>query len=228
MRALNSSFNQPIHSLLMELINPLAEDYAKRFTTGLDRLLHAIETETLASHPHAQMLSGHVQGKFLEMISLMIRPKKILEIGTFTGFSALCLAKGLAEGGVLHTIEIRAEDAAKAEKYFFMSPFADRIKIHHGDAMTVIPALGGNWDLVFLDADKVNYINHYELTLPVMNPGGWMIADNVLFHGQVLEEPLSGKNARAIDAFNRHVAADERVEQVMLTLRDGLMVIRKK
>lgn len=224
----SSGFSQPIHSMYMELINPLAENYSQRFTTGLDPLLARIEADTLASHPHAQMLSGQVQGKCLEMISLMIGPERILEIGTFTGFSALCLAKGLNAEGVLHTIEIREEDAAKAEYYFSLSPHVDRIRLHRGDAMSIIPTIGEKWDLVFLDADKVNYINYYELTLPLMNPGGWMIADNVLFHGQVLEEPLSGKNAKAIDAFNKHVAADGRVEQVMLTLRDGLMIIRKK
>jgi len=212
----------------MDLVNPLAEDYVQRFTTGLDPLLARIAAETLASHPHAQMLSGHVQGKFLEMISLMIRPKRILEVGSFTGFSALCLAKGLPDDGLLHTIELRAEDAQTAKNYFSESPLAGKIRLHRGDAAAIIPALHEHWDLVFLDADKVNYINHYELTLPMMNPGGWLIADNVLFHGQVLEEPLSGKNAKAIDAFNQHIAADERVEQVMLTLRDGLMIVRKK
>ena len=212
----------------MEIINGKAEAYAKLHTSPQDALLDQIEKDTLANHPHAQMLSGHMQGRFLAMISRMIQPKRILEIGTFTGFSALCLAEGLAEDGVLHTIELRDEDADTAAAYFSRSTLNDKIKLHRGDALQIITGLSETWDLVFIDADKVSYINYYELTLPMVRPGGWIIADNVLFHGQVLESPISGKNAKAIAAFNEHVAADERVEQTILTIRDGLMVIRKK
>jgi len=211
----------------MELVNQVAEDYAKLNTTPLDDVLQEVETFTLANHPHAQMLSGHVQGKLLEMISRMIQPDRILEIGTFTGFSALCLAKGLTEAGKLHTIELREEDAATAKKYFQQAG-ADNIQLHIGDAQEIIPTLKENWDLVFIDADKVNYINYYELTLPSIKKGGWILADNVLFHGEVLEEKVTGKNAIAIRAFNEHIANDERVQKVMLTVRDGLMLIQKK
>jgi caffeoyl-CoA O-methyltransferase len=211
----------------MELINPKVEDYSKKNTSNLDEVLSEIEEYTLANHPHPQMLSGHVQGKVLEMISRMIQPKKILEIGTFTGFSALCLAKGLEENGMLHTIEIREEDAAIAQNYFNKTAAKDKIKLHLGNALDIIPSLNETWDLVFIDADKVNYINYYELTLPLVKQGGWIVADNVLFHGQVLEQPVTGKNAKAILAFNEHVAADTRVGQVMLTVRDGLLIIRK-
>lgn len=211
----------------MELIDHTAEAYAKQYTALLDDVLTEIEKDTMANHPHAQMLSGHVQGKVLEMISKMIQPKRILEIGTFTGFSALCLAKGLQHDGVLHTIDIREEDAATARKYFKQAGAEKNIQLHVGDAMQVIPALNETWDLVFIDADKVNYINYYELTLPLVRRGGWILADNVLFHGEVLEEKISGKNARAIHAFNEHVAKDKRVEQVMLTVRDGLLLIQK-
>jgi len=211
----------------MELVNQVAEDYAKLNTTPLDDVLQEVETFTLTNHPHAQMLSGHVQGKLLEMISRMIQPGRILEIGTFTGFSALCLAKGLKEGGSLHTIELREEDAATAKKYFQQAG-ADNIQLHIGDAQEIIPTLKENWDLVFIDADKVNYINYYELTLPSIKKGGWILADNVLFHGEVLEEKVTGKNAIAIRAFNEHIANDERVQKVMLTVRDGLMLIQKK
>ena len=211
----------------MELIDHTAEAYAKQHTALLDAVLTEIERDTLANHPHAQMLSGHVQGKMLEMISKMIRPKRILEIGTFTGFSALCLAKGLQHDGVLHTIDIREEDAATARKYFKQAGAEKNIQLHLGDALQVIPTLNEAWDLVFIDADKVNYINYYELTLPLVREGGWILADNVLFHGEVLEEKISGKNARAIHAFNEHVAKDKRVEQVMLTVRDGLLLIQK-
>jgi caffeoyl-CoA O-methyltransferase len=211
----------------MELVNQLVEAYAKENTTPLDEALQEIETFTLANHPHAQMLSGHVQGKVLEMISRMIQPSRILEIGTFTGFSALCLAKGLQHGGMLHTIELREEDAATAEKYFAQSS-AENISLHVGDAQQIISEFEETWDLVFIDADKVNYINYYELTLPSIRQGGWILADNVFFHGEVIEEPVTGKNAIAIRAFNEHVSKDERVQQVMLTVRDGLMLIQKK
>lgn len=210
----------------MELVNNSAEVYAKENTSLLDAVLQEIEDHTLANHPHAQMLSGHVQGKILEMISWMIQPERILEIGTFTGFSALCLAKGLQKDGVLHTIDIRQEDAATAKKYFKKAG-VENIRLHVGDALEIIPALNESWDLVFIDADKVNYINYYELTLPSVKKGGWILADNVLFHGEVLAEKVTGKNAIAIRAFNEHVAKDKRVEQVMLTVRDGLLLTRK-
>ena len=211
----------------MELVNQKAETYSKEYTSPLDAVSFENETTTLATHELSQMHSGHVQGKFLEMISRMIKPKKVLEIGTFTGFSALCLSKGLVEGGALHTIELREEDAATAASYFNKAGTEHQIKLHVGNAIDIIPQLNETWDLVFIDADKVNYIDYYELTLPFLNRDGWILADNVLFHGQVLENELKGKNAKAIDAFNKHIAADKRVEQVMLTVRDGLMLIRK-
>lgn len=212
----------------MELISLMAEEYAKRNTTRLDAVLQEIEDDTLANHPHAQMLSGHVQGKVLEMISRMIRPARILEIGTFTGFSALCLAKGLQQDGKLHTLELRKEDAAVAKKYFKKSDAENMIELHIGDALQIIPVLNETWDLVFIDADKVSYIDYYELTLPAVKKGGWILADNVLFHGEVLAENVKGKNAKAILAFNEHIKKDERVQQVMLTIRDGLLLIQKK
>lgn len=212
----------------MELINNKVEEYAKQYSTQLDTVLQEIEQHTLANHPHAQMLSGHVQGKLLEMISRMIKPEKILEIGTFTGFSGLCLAKGLQPGGMLHTIELREEDARTASGYFKKAGAMDKITLHIGDALQIIPMLTETWDLVFIDADKVNYINYYELTLPRLKKNGWILADNVLFHGQVLEEELKGKNAKAIAAFNEHIKKDDRVQQVMLTVRDGLLLLQKQ
>ncbi len=212
----------------MELINAKAEEYAKQYTSDLDDVLNEIEQFTLTNHPHAQMLSGHVQGKVLEMFSGMIRPERILEIGTFTGFSALCLAKGLQTGGILHTLEVRAEDAATAKAYFEKAAMDDQIKLHLGDALEIIPTIDESWDLVFIDADKVNYINYYELTLPSVKKGGWLLADNVLFHGEVLEDNVKGKNAKALQAFNEHVKNDNRVQQTMLTVRDGLLLIQKK
>ncbi len=212
----------------MELINSKAEEYAKQYTTQLDTVLQEIEEHTLANHPHAQMLSGHVQGKVLEMISRMIKPEKILEIGTFTGFSGLCLAKGLQSGGMLHTIELREDDGRMASGYFKKAGAADKIKLHVGNALQIIPTLTETWDLVFIDADKVNYINYYELTLPLVKKGGWILVDNVLFHGEVLEEEVKGKNAKAIAAFNEHIKKDNRVQQVILTVRDGLLLLQKQ
>jgi predicted O-methyltransferase YrrM len=149
-------------------------------------------------------------------------------VGTFVGFSALCLAAGLAEDGELHTIELRDEDANRAEGYFRRAPAGNRIILHRGNALAVIPTLREEWDLVFIDADKPGYIDYYELVLPRLKRGGLILADNVLFHGEVLAETVKGKSARAIQAFIELVEADERVEKVMLTVRDGLFFIRKK
>ncbi|MEO7047614.1 MAG: O-methyltransferase [Ferruginibacter sp.] len=211
----------------MELINEKAEVYVAEFASPQNVLLQQIEQETLTTHAHANMLSGHVQGNFLSMISNMVKPRRVLEIGTFTGFSALCLAQGLTKDGILHTIEIREEDANASSSNFKKANAEAYIKLHLGDARHIIPGLNEQWDLVFIDADKVSYIEYYELTLPFLKQGGFIIADNVLFHGQVLEEEIKGKNAIAIHAFNEHVKEDNRTEQVMLTVRDGLMLIRK-
>jgi predicted O-methyltransferase YrrM len=211
----------------MELINDIVEQYAKQYTSALDAVLQEIEAYTVQHHPHAHMLSGHVQGQVLQMISSMIQPDRILEIGTFTGFSALCLAKGLKVNGQLHTIEMRDEDAATAQKYFDKAGVNNKVILHLGDAKQIIPTLQQQWDLVFIDADKTGYIDYYELTLPNLKQGGFILADNVFFHGEVLQDVVKGKNAKAIQAFNEHVAADNRVEQVLLTIRDGLLLIKK-
>jgi predicted O-methyltransferase YrrM len=211
----------------MELINQLAERYAESITSPETKLLKEIADYTMQSHPHAHMLSGPVQGTFLTLLSTLLQPQRILEIGTFTGYSALCLASGLKAGGVLHTIELREEDAATANKYFGQLPDSQKIVLHIGNARQIIPDLNESWDIVFIDADKTGYIDYYELILPSVKQNGLIIADNVLFHGQVLTEDISGKNAKAIDAFNNHVKNDHRVEQVLLTVRDGLLLIRK-
>ena len=211
----------------MDIINAIAEQYAAGFTAAEEPLLRDINQHTMATHPHAQMLSGHVQGKLLAMFSAMIKPQKILEIGTFVGYSAIYLAKGLMPGGKLHSIEFRQEDADTAKQNFIKAGVNCDIELHIGDAIQIIPGLTEQWDLVFIDADKTNYINYYELTLPQVKRGGFLIADNVLFHGEVLTADIKGKNARAIDAFNRHVKQDSRTEQVLLTVRDGLLIMQK-
>jgi len=204
------------------------KDYAEKYSSALDPLLQEVLDYTLANHPHARMVSGKEQGLFLQFVSKLAKPKRILEIGTFTGFSGLCLASGLAPDGELHTLELRAEDAATAQSYFDRSPFKHQIFLHIGNAQTIIPALQGPWDLVFIDADKTGYATYYQLVVNNLADGGWILADNVLFHGEVLKDPVTGKNAKAIAAFNELVKNDERVEQVMLTIRDGLTLIRKR
>lgn len=211
----------------MDLILPLAEQYAAQFTSPEDDLLARVHQETNA-HPKAHMLSGHTQGAFLTFISRLLQPKRILEIGTFTGYSTLCLAKGLAPGGQLHTIEYREEDADTAQRNFNLSDDRDKIILHRGNAVEIIPVLKENWDLVFIDADKTGYINYYEMLVPALRKGAVMLADNVFFHGEVLAEAMKGKNAKAIQAFNEHVRRDARIEHVLLTIRDGLMLILKK
>ena len=211
----------------MDILNPKAASYSEFHSSETDAILQLIETETMQNHAHSHMLSGSVQGKFLEMISRMIQPINVLEIGTFTGYSAICLSMGLQEGGKIHTIEIREADALKAITYYEKAGLVHKIQQHIGSAKDIVPKLQEKWDLVFIDADKVSYIDYYELTLPNIKSGGWILADNVLFHGQVLEEQIKGKNALAMEAFNKHVLADNRVEQVLLTIRDGITLIRK-
>ena len=212
----------------MELIHPLVETYAAQFTSPEDTLLADVNKQTLENHTQYHMLSGHVQGKFLSFISTILQPQYVLEIGTFTGYSALCLAEGLTPNGELHTIELREEDAATSKANFSKSERNSQIYLHIGNAKGIIPTLDRKWDLVFIDADKTSYIDYYELVVPQLSERGIIIADNVLFHGQVFEEPISNKNAKAIQAFNEHVKADPRTEQVMVTIRDGVLVIKKK
>ena len=202
-------------------------NYADAFSAAEDELLVEIETFTKLSHPEPWMISGKVQGNLLKLISCMLRPENVLEIGTLTGYSAICLAEGMPQNGKLHTIEKREKDASAAKLFFDKSKFTNQIELHIGNALEIIPTLENIWDLVFIDADKVNYIKYYEILLPTVRKGGIIIADNVLFHGQVLEDPIKGKNAKAIHQFNEYVLADERVSQVLLTVRDGLLLIMK-
>ena len=212
----------------MELTNSLAQQYSEKYTSIEDELLKEVADFTYKNHAHSQMLSGHLQGKFLEMISCMIRPKRILEVGTFTGYSALCLAKGLTENGELHTIELREDDAATAKSYFDRSFFKEKIILHIGDALKIIGELDESWDLVFIDADKENYSNYFNRIFPHVRPGGFILADNVLFHGQVLEKEIKGKNALAIQQFNDYVFERTDVEKLMIPVRDGIYIIRKR
>jgi predicted O-methyltransferase YrrM len=212
----------------MDLINPKAQIYAENHSRQEDSLLNEIEAQTLRNHPEAHMLSGALQGKFLEMISRLLNPMYILEIGTFLGYSALCLEKGLKPGGELHTIEIDQETAAAARENFKKSKTANKIILHTGNALELLSTLDYDWDLIFIDADKTGYADYYQALVPKLKPGALIMADNVLFHGQVLESVVKGKSAKAIQAFNEMINSDERVEKIMLTLRDGVYLIRKK
>jgi predicted O-methyltransferase YrrM len=212
----------------VEIVDESAQSYADKFSSKEDELLREIAEHTYANHPHSHMLSGHVQGKFLAFISSLLKPVRILEIGTFVGYSALYLAQGLQKGGQLHTLELREEDAATARENFKRAKALDQIILHTGNALDIIPTLKETWDLVFIDADKTNYSNYYKLVLPQVRKDGLIVADNVFFHGEVLEEKIKGKNAMAIHAFNEMIRNDDSVEKIMLTIRDGLFLIRKK
>lgn len=210
------------------LIPKQINDYAEKYTTPETAALAALNRETNAKVAGAQMLSGHIQGVTLQMISLMIRPKTILEIGTFTGYSAICLAQGLQPGGLLHTIDIDEELRDMAFRYICDAGQQDRIVQHIGKAADIIPTFNDTFDLVFIDADKQNYPLYYDLVFDKVPVGGFLLADNVLYHGEVmLPEAEQSKNARYISAFNEKIKNDERVEQVLLPIRDGLLLIRK-
>jgi caffeoyl-CoA O-methyltransferase len=211
----------------LELINPGVQVYAEQFSSKEDELLKEINDWTLKNHSEYQMLSGHLQGKVLEMISWMLRPRRILEIGTFAGYSALCLAKGLTVDGQLHTIELRNDDAARARGYFDRSSFNAQIILHVGNALTIIPELNETWDLVFIDADKPGYIQYFNLILPKVRQNGFILADNIFFHGEALEDDPRGKSAIGIKKFNEFIKGRHDIEKVILTLRDGLYLVRK-
>ena len=211
----------------MDFINPLANDYTQAYSNATPSYLKSLFEDTLATHEHGHLQSSWTQGGFLSFISKILAPTHILEIGSFTGFSALCLAEGLTSNGALHTIELRAEDAQKVKAAFDINSRSKELHIHVGDAKEIIPTLQKKWDLVFIDADKTSYIEYYNMVLPLLNDRGIIIVDNVLFHGDVLEESIKGKSAKAIQAFNEHVLLDQKTEQVMLTIRDGLTLIRK-
>ncbi len=212
----------------MDFIHPLANNYTTHFSNATPSYLKEVYDITLATHAHSDMQSSWIQGGFLSLISQLLQPKHILELGTFSGFSAMCLAEGLVTDGQLHTLESREQDAAIALKNINHSPHKDKIKIHVGDAAETLQQLTAPWDIVFMDADKVNYGKYYQMIFPFVKKNGLIIVDNVLFHGEVLNDTIKGKNAKAIHAFNELIIADQQADTVMLTVRDGLSLIRKK
>lgn len=211
----------------MEIISALAQEYAEQQSSPQDYLLQEIERYTRANHSESHMMSGFLQGRFLSLFSELLRPSRILEIGTFTGFSALCLAKGLVPEGLLHTIEVREQDAAIAKAFFDRSIYSRQIHLHIGNAHTIIPSLQEKWDLVFIDADKTSYLDYFNMVFPFVRSGGYILADNVFFHGQVFEKEPKGKNAKAISEFNAMIKGRTDLEVTLVPLRDGLSVIKK-
>jgi predicted O-methyltransferase YrrM len=211
--------------------------YAEAHTTPEPFILEKLNRETHLSQVYPQMLSGHLQGAFLRMVVQLLRPRKVLEIGTFTGYSAIAMAMGfdgqpLPEDAnllpVLHTIEVNPEQEDRIRRFIAEAGMGQQIILHIGDAATIIPELEGPWDLVFIDADKPNYLTYYKMVLPLVRPGGFIIADNVLWDGKVTCDPAKmDRDTLGITEFNDFVHADKRVENLVLPVRDGLMIIRK-
>lgn len=192
-------------------------------------LLSALNRDANVNLLRPRMLSGHLQGRILKMFCRMLRPSRVLEIGTYTGYATLCLAEGLEPGGVIHTIEINDEMEDFIRKYLNRSPHKDKIKLHFGDALEIIPQMGEMFDLVFIDADKRLYPEYYDLVFPMVRPGGLILADNTLWDGKVIEEVLpADKQTQGILIFNDEIKQDDRVEKLILPLRDGLTMIWKK
>jgi caffeoyl-CoA O-methyltransferase len=210
------------------LVDVALNNYAHAFSSPELPVLAELNRETYLKMSQPVMLSGHLQGNLLQMLSCMIRPKRILELGTFTGYSAICLAQGLQDGGHLHTIDIDEELEDICHQYFEKAGIQDRVTMHFGKAMDIIPQLNETFDLVFLDADKPNYSTYYDMLFDSIPIGGYIIADNVLFEGAVmLPENEQCKNSKAMHAFNLKIKKDKRVEKVLLPLRDGLTIMRK-
>lgn len=211
----------------MEFIDPLLDKYVCEHTANESDLLKKINRETHLEVLQPRMLSGHFQGRVLSMFSKMIRPERILEIGTYTGYSALCLAEGLTPNGKLVSIDINEELASRVRGYFAESPYSQQIEYLIGDAMTIIPNLKSQFDIVFIDADKSNYINYYHLVFSMVKVGGYIIADNVLWSGKVIDASQHDKDTLLLREYNQLVHQDDRVEEVLFPIRDGLMIARK-
>ncbi|MDA8714527.1 class I SAM-dependent methyltransferase [Flavobacteriales bacterium] len=212
----------------MEFLPEEIEAYIKAHTVPESKLLHQLNRETYQKVLVPRMLSGHLQGRVLSMLSHMIKPKCILEIGTYTGYSAICLAEGLESGGRLITIDINEELEDMVNTYISEAQMTDRIDVIIGNAIEIIPTIKNTFDLVFIDADKTNYSNYFDLIIDQVSSGGYIIADNVLWSGKVVKEITdSDVDTIAILNYNRKIQADPRVENVLLPIRDGLMVARK-
>lgn len=211
----------------MEFLPPEIQQYAEAHTSAENKILQKITRETFAKVLMPRMLSGNLQGQLLAVFSHMLKPQCILEVGTYTGYSAICLAQGLAPGGKLITLDINEELEDRVSGYFQEAGLADKIEYRIGNALDIIPQLTEKFDLVFLDADKENYLPYYHLLIDKVNAGGFIIADNVLWSGKVADSAKNDKDTAAVRAFNDFVQADNRVENILLPVRDGLMIARK-
>lgn len=204
------------------------EEYCEAHSTPESDLLYRLNRETNLKCIKPRMISGHLQGRLLSFISQMMRPKRILEIGTYTGYATLCLAEGLSDDGRIDTIEVDEELEEMIRRYFSQSAYNEKITLHIGDALQVLKQLDATWDLVFMDAEKDDYIAYYELVLPRLRQGGIIMADNVLWSGKVIQEVKTGdKETRALMKFNDYILEDKRVKNFLLPFRDGIMVIEK-
>jgi predicted O-methyltransferase YrrM len=211
----------------MDFLPAKINEYVEQYTQDEGEVLKALDRETHVKVLLPQMLSGHLQGQVLRMFSLMIQPENVLEIGTYTGYSGICLAAGLEEGGKLYTIDINEELEEMVRRYFEMAGLTNKIDFRIGDATRIIPELDVTFDIVYIDADKVNYSKYYDLVWDKIRPGGFIIADNVLWSGKVVEEKMD-EDTKALKEFTQKVHADERAENVLFPVRDGLLVVRKK
>lgn len=213
----------------MKFLAEEIELYSETHTENENELLKSLNRETHANVLNPRMLSGHLQGRFLSMISRMICPGKILEIGTYTGYSALCLCEGLKVGGKLITLDINEELETLTQRYFDQSEFSSQIDYRIGNALDIIPTLTDTFELVFMDADKSNYTNYFNLCINKVRPGGFILADNVLWSGKVVDKELKkiDKDTQALLDFNNMVHEDERVSNILLPIRDGLMILQK-
>ena len=212
----------------MDFIDPLIEAYALEHSEKESDLLFNLNRQTHLKVLQPRMLSGHLQGRILSFLSSAIKPKNILEIGTYTGYSALCMAEGLSKNGKLVTIDKNIELETMVKKYINDSSYKNQIEFINANAIDVIPTLNLEWDLVFIDADKENYINYFDLVIDQVKKGGWIIADNVLWSGKVLEEPdKKDKETIILQKFNEKVNQDSRVRNVLFPVRDGMMLMIK-
>lgn len=212
----------------MEFISQVLDDYVCNHTGKEPELLYNLNRRTHIEVLRSRMLSGHFQGRVLSMLSKMIQPNRILEIGTYTGYSALCFAEGLKKDGEIITIDVNEELEDIIQEHVQQSPFKDQIKLVIGDAMDIIPKMKEKFDIVFIDADKENYVNYYDLVFDNVNVGGYIIADNVLWSGKVIEEVSENdKDTQTILDYNKKIHEDKRVENVLLPIRDGILIARK-
>ena len=213
----------------MEFIDEALANYANAHSSEEPEILKKLNRETHLKMMQSRMLSGHLQGRLLSLLSHLTRPKCILEIGTYTGYSAICLAEGLAEGGILHTIDNNPERDAFVNRFIDEAKMTDKIRTYIGDARKVIPTIKGVFDIVFIDADKSGYATYYDLIIDRVKPGGIIITDNVLWSGKVIDPvKANDEDTRLICIYNEKIAADSRVEVVLLPIRDGISIARKK